>query len=272
MILGAWFHRAGLERIEDSGFERAREAGLTSARTYSYQHSKEISKELKRCGMSLYAGVHVDAQRLIEDWRSQLDRESILMTHELGVPVVAICLGNELREYGRGGLPNWSFSGRLAFGLSRLIECAKALLRDGGFNTPVTYAMEGFGLGPNGKLLEWVVPVVEEVDVFSTNCYPMEAEDWFTLEAFERNRRFLKDRREANLRFARFEYKLCCLLEELERYDKPLILSETGLHAGVGFVSANEAEGTKMAIKTRGGDEIVPLQDPKALRGCTWSS
>jgi len=265
LILGAWFHPSGLERIEDSGFDNASAAGFMSARTYNYEHSERIAAELRKRNMSLYAGVEVrssvlmDSSDLVRDWRSQLRPDQVLRTHELGVPLVALCRGNELREYLKGEPPNWRFTEKIAFALSRLLSATKSLLQEHGFSTPVTYAVEGLGLGPDGKLLESVKPIIEVVDVFSVNCYPMEAEDWFTLDAFERNRHFLRDEEEARLRLSRLEHGLRCLLDELEKYDRPLILSETGLHAGAGFVKSRRADPGKMAIKTREGKSIVPL-------------
>jgi hypothetical protein len=136
-------------------------------------------------------------------------------------------------------------------------------MKEYGFNTPVTYAMEGFKLEENGKLQKWIVPIAEAVDVYSFNCYPMEAKDWFTLDAFEHNRRFLTDDREANLRLVRFEFMLRSLLNELEKYDKPLILSEFGLHAGVDFKVIEKSEEEKTPIiEVRDGRRIMPIQDP----------
>ncbi|MBO3754835.1 MAG: hypothetical protein FGF53_08200 [Candidatus Brockarchaeota archaeon] len=212
--------------------------------------------------MSLYAGIYVDSENLLKDWHNEIKQEHILGTHKLSIPLTAICLGNELREYMKGEPPNWKFTGRLAFALSNLITATRKLIQEYGFNTPVTYAMEGFGLDFDGKIKEWVVPIVEAVDIYSVNCYPMEAKDWFTLDAFEHNKRFLTDAREANLRLARFEFMLRSLLNELEKYDKPLIISETGLHAGVGFRAVKtKAKGKTNSIETLDGKKIIPIQD-----------
>ncbi len=271
MIVGAWFHLSGLERIEDSGLDKARNAGFTSAKTYNYEHSEGIAQELKKRNMSLYAGVEVrsgaffDAVDLVKDWRSQLRPDQVLKTHELGIPLVALCRGNELREYLKGEPPNWRFTEKIAVSLCKLLSATKNLIHENSFSTPVTYAMEGLGLGPNSKLLDWVVPIVETVDVFSVNYYPMEAKDWFTTDAFNHNKQFLRDDSEANGRLSRFEYGLRCLLDELERYDKPLILSETGLHAGAGFRTKDKTGKKEMVIITREGERIVPLQDPEGF-------
>jgi len=268
LILGAWFHSSGLERIGQSGFGKASAAGFMSARTYNYEHSERIATELGKQKMSLYAGVEVrggplmDASDLVSDWRSQLRPDQVLKTHELGVPLVALCRGNELREYLKGEPPNWKFTEKIASALCGLLSATRSLLQEHGLSTPVTYAMEGLGLDPDGRLLESVKPVVEAVDVFSVNCYPMEAEDWFTLDAFERNRRFLRDEEEVRLRLSKLEHGLRCLLDELERYDKPLILSETGLHAGAGFWKKRRAGTKEMTIKTKEGERIIPFQDP----------
>jgi hypothetical protein len=267
MIVGVWFHSAGIKRIEDSGFSRAAEFGVKAARTYNYEHSEKIADVLKRLNMSLFAGISIDPVNLIKDWRQELKHHQILKTHELGIPLIAICLGNELREYMPGEPPNWKFTGRLAFALSNLIRAAKQFMEEHGFNTPVTYAMEGFKLEADGKLQEWVVPLAEAVDIYSLNCYPMEAEDWFTLDAFKRNRRFLTDDKETNLRLVKFEFMLRTLLDELERYDKPLILSEFGLHAGVDFKVVEKSEAKESsATELRDGTKIIPIQDPDNFR------
>ncbi len=263
MIVGAWFHPSGVRRIEDSGLSNAAKIGVESARTYNYEHSEKISGMMKKLNMRLYAGIDVDPENLLKDWQREMKQNHILRTHQLNVPLTAICFGNELREYTEGEPPNWKFTGRLAFAISNLLTTAKKFIRENGFNTPVTYAMEGFGLDADGKLKEWIVPIVEAVDVYSVNCYPMEAKDWFTLDAFSHNKRFLTDARETSLRLARFELMLRSLLNELEKYDKPLIISETGLHAGVGFkVVSRSGKSKKFAIKTIGGTRIIPIQDP----------
>ncbi|MGB9718682.1 MAG: hypothetical protein ACPL4E_09650 [Thermoproteota archaeon] len=260
MIIGAWFHPSGVRRIENSGFSQAAKTGINAVRTYNYEHSEKIAGIIKKLNMSLYAGIHVDSENLLKGWCSEIKQEHILRTHELDVPLTAICLGNELREYTEGEPPNWKFTGRLAFALSNLIAATRKLIREHGFDTPVTYAMEGFGLDADGKVKEWILPIVEAVDICSVNCYPMEAKDWFTLGAFEHNKRFLTDAREANLRLARFEFMLRSLLNELEKYDKPLIISETGLHAGVGFKIVKTKRKTG-SIETLDGKKIIPIQD-----------
>ncbi|MEM3388242.1 MAG: hypothetical protein QW491_02325 [Thermoproteota archaeon] len=263
MIIGAWFHPSGVRRIENSGFSEAAKMGINAVRTYNYEHSQRIAGIIKKLNMSLYAGIHVNSENLLKDWHSELKQEHILGTHELNIPLTAICLGNELREYTKGEPPNWRFTGRLAFAISNLITAARKLIQEHGFNTPVTYAMEGFGLDAEGKIKEWVVPIIEAADVYSINCYPMEAKDWFTLDAFEHNKRFLTSPREANLRLARFEFMLRSLLNELEKYDKPLIISETGLHAGIGFkIVKAKKDGRTPNIETRDGRKIIPIQDP----------
>jgi hypothetical protein len=262
MIVGAWFHPSGVIRIEDSGLSNAVKTGIEAARTYNYEHSEKISGIMKKLNMSLYAGIDINPENLLKDWRHEIKQNHILGTHQLNVPLTAICFGNELREYTEGGPPNWKFTGRLAFAISNLLTAAKKFIQEHGFSTPVTYAMEGFGLDADGKLKEWVVPIVEAVDVHSINCYPMEAKDWFTLDAFRHNKKFLTDAREANLRLAKFEFMLRSLLNELERYDKPLIISETGLHAGVDFKVVRRRESSKkLAIETIGGTRIIPIQD-----------
>jgi len=265
MIIGAWFHPFGVEKIEDSGFSKAVEFGVKAARTYDYEHSRRIASILKRLNMSLYAGIDIDAENLIKNWRRELElkRNQILEMHELNVPLIAICLGNELREYTIGEPPNWKFTGRLSFSLSNLIVATKLFMEEHGLNTPVTYAMEGFRLEADGKLQEWIVPIVEAVDIYSLNCYPMETKDWFTLDAFKHNRRFLMDDRETNLRLVKFELMLRSLLNELEKYDKSLILSEFGLHAGVDFKVVDKSEEKHASIiELRDGTKIMPVQDP----------
>ncbi|MEM1582554.1 MAG: hypothetical protein QXK89_08615 [Candidatus Bathyarchaeia archaeon] len=121
MIVGAWFHPSGLNRIEDSGFKEAAKVGVNAARTYNYEHSEEIAGVIKGLNMSLYAGIHINPANLIKDWRIEVKQDQILKTHKLNVPLVALCLGNEIREYIEGELPNWKFTERLSFSLSNLI-------------------------------------------------------------------------------------------------------------------------------------------------------
>ncbi|MCX8171766.1 MAG: hypothetical protein N3E47_07410 [Candidatus Bathyarchaeota archaeon] len=259
MIVGAWFHPSGIERIEDSGFANAVKVGIKAARTYDCEHSERIANILAKLNMSLYAGIDINPVGLLKNWRDEIRQDQILKTLNLNIPLIAICLGNELREYMKGNIPNWKFTGRLAFSLSNLITETRKIIREYGFNVPVTYAMEGFGLGADGKLQEYVVPIVEAVDIYSANCYPMEAKDWFTLDAFRHNRDFLTNEKETNLRLVKFELMLRYLLNELEKYDKCLILSEVGIHAGVDFKFIDKGEEVNVIEAADG--KIMPIQD-----------
>lgn len=91
----------------------------------------------------------------------------------------------------------------------------------------------------------------------------MEAKDWFTLDAFKHNKEFLTNDKEANLRLVKFEYMLRSLLNELEKYDKYLVLSEFGIHAGVDYKVMDEGESKKTTgvIEILDGRKILPIQD-----------
>ena len=235
MKIGAWVHT-----MDDLALERqlvqAAESGLTAIRCYHYAYAQEAAPALKQTGMSLLAGMHVNAQELVRDWRSQVRLDELAQYYELGVPLEAICVGNELRE--GGDEPDKKrFTARLSFGLANVLNTYRHWLDKRGCDTPLTYAMEGIVLDGDGHFYEWVWPLVDACDVVSLNAYPMGNAAWFTFGAFEESQRFLDpvDARTRNDRLARFDLHLRRVLQALEAAGKPLILSETGFPSAVGY-------------------------------------
>jgi len=212
------------------------ESGLATIRCYHYAYAQEAALALKQTGMSLLAGMHVSAQELVRDWRSQVRLDELAHYHELGVPLEAICVGNELRE--GGDEPDKKrFTARLSFGLANVLDAYRRWLDERGIDTPLTYAMEGTVFDRNGQFHEWLWPLVDACDVVSLNAYPMGEAAWFTFGAFEESRRFLDpvDARNRNDRLAQFDLHLRRVLQALEAAGKPLILSETGFPSAVGY-------------------------------------
>ena len=233
MKYGAWIHTGGGIPLNKQ-VELAAKSGISNIRSYSFAYSRDAAPALQRTGMSLLAGMHIDAQELVADWHSQVDIETLSQYHELGIPLQGICVGNELREGGDDPATK-RFTARLSFGLSQIIATYRRWLDDHGFNTPLTYAMEGLVQDNAGKFKEWVLPLIDAVDVVGMNLYPMGHWEWFTFRAFEESRKFLVDVRTRNDRLAAFEYRLRCALSELQPLNKPLILTETGFPSAVGY-------------------------------------
>jgi len=236
--IGAWVHDyddiAIIEQIA-----LAAENGLRTIRSYHVEYAENVAPALLQTGMSLLAGLHVDARELVCDWHSQVHLEELERYHQLGVPLEAICVGNELRE--GGDEPDQKrFTARLSFGLANLITAYRQWLDERGYETPLTYAMEEIVFDQEGHFGEWLWPLIDACDVVSLNAYPMGTRAWFTFDAFEESRRFLQEPRARNDRLVLFELHLRRALAELEQVDKPVILSETGFPSAVGYRMAGE--------------------------------
>jgi hypothetical protein len=233
MKMGAWIHDDDDIPL-DAQIVLAAENGLQTIRSYHIAYAEKVAPLVKQARMSLFADMWVDAEALAKDWRSQLQLTELARYHELGVPLEAICVGNELRE-GGDEPTNKRFTARLAFGLANLIASYRDWLNQHGYTTPLTYAMEELVFDRVGYFNEWVWPLIDACDIISINRYPMTDPAWFTFDAFEESRRFLYDARERNERLVLFEFRLRRTLQELERAGKPMILSETGFPSAVGY-------------------------------------
>lgn len=233
MILGAWLHQAD-DLPHDQQVKLAAQNGIRSARCYHLDHGKVLSPYLIENGMGLLAGIHVNADQLLKDWRSQVHIDQLSAYHELGVPLDAICIGNELRE--GGDAPDLKrFTARLSFGLANVIDACRHWLISQGLHTRLTYAMEGIVLDEYGYFHEWLWPLIDACDIVGLNAYPMGPEAWFGFSAFEESRAFLQEPRKRHDRLSRFEYQLRAVLGQLEKIGKPLILTETGFPSAIGY-------------------------------------
>jgi len=237
--IGAWIHDFdGLPLDEQIALAAA--SGMQTIRSYDVGYAERAAPALKRVQadggprMSLLAGVRVDAAALAADWRSQVRFDELARYHELGVPLEAVCVGNELRE--GGDEPGKKrFTARLSFGLANVLAACRQWLDAHGYSTPLTYAMEGIVFDREGAFNEWLWPLIDACDVVSLNAYPMDERAWFTFGAFEESRRFLHEARVRNDRLALFELRLRQALQQVERVDKPVFLSETGFPSAVGY-------------------------------------
>ncbi|MGC9347114.1 MAG: hypothetical protein ACP5JG_03155 [Anaerolineae bacterium] len=233
MKYGAWFHR-GDDVSDREQLALAKANGLSAIRSYSYGYAEEMAPLLREADMSLLGGMHVDAGALVEDWRSQVRLDELARYHELGVPLEAICVGNELRE--GGDAPETKrFTARLSFGLANVISAYRGWLDDHGYETPLAYAMEGIVFDDLGYFHEWLWPLVDVLDIIGLNAYPMGSKDWFTFGAFEESRKFLREAKARHDRLARFELRLRRALTQAASKNKPVIFTETGFPSAVGY-------------------------------------
>jgi len=238
MKFGAWIHGYDDIPLEEQ-IALAAENGLCTIRSYHIGYAEKVAPILKRNGMSLLAGMHVDAGALVQDWRSQVRLDELARYHELGVSLEAICVGNELRE--GGDEPDKKrFTARLSFGLANVLDAYRHWMDEHGYTTPLTYAMEGIVFDREGYFHEWLWPLIDACDIVSVNAYPMDNRAWFTFGAFGESRLFLYNMRVRNDRLVLFELRLRRALQELERADKPMILSETGFPSAVGYHMGGE--------------------------------
>ena len=262
MKIGAWIHSYDDIAIGEQ-IALAAENGIRTLRSYHVEYAENVAPALLQTGMSLLAGMHVDADGLIRDWHSQVRLGDLERYHQLGVPLEAICVGNELRE--GGDEPSKKrFTARLSFGLANVLAAYRHWLDEHGYTTPLTYAMEGIVFDREGYFNEWLWPLIDTCDVVSLNVYPMGNRAWFTFDAFEESRRFLHNSRVRNDRLVLFELRLRRALGELEQAGKPAILSETGFPSAVGY-SLEEDRGSSPSgnrgYSLKGKSLVVPESD-----------
>ena len=248
MRFGAWFH--GYDDLPlDQQLATASEAGICSARSYSFDYARKLAPGLRQCGMSLLAGIPIDAESLLTDRRSQFRPDLLEAYHGLGVPLEAICIGNELRE--GGDAPETKrFTARLAFCLANVIQTSRQWLDEHGLATPLTYAIEEIVYDPALTFYEFMQPLIDACDIVSINAYPMGNNAWFTYGAFEESRRFLFDARTRNDRLAAFNYRLRRALTQIEAAGKPVLLSETGFPSAIGY----HREGERLVVPESDGE------------------
>ncbi len=248
MILGAWIHDADSLPLEPQ-IARAAGCGLRSLRCYNADYALRAAPALRAEGLSLLAGIPVDGAALLQDWRSQVRRDLLAGYHALGIPLVAVCAGNEVREGGDAPATR-RFTARLAFALARVLGAYREWLEAHGCATRLTYAMEGIVCDQGGTFHEWLWPLIDACDVVALNAYPMDEAAWFTAGAFEESRRFLRQPRARHDRLALFEARLRRVLQQLELAGKPLLLSETGFPSALGY----RLEGPRLVIPESDGE------------------
>ena len=242
MKVGAWIHDQGGLSLEGQ-IALARQNGLQALRCYHLRYAEQTAAILQRTGMGLLAGMHVDGEALVADWHSQVRLDELARYHELGVPLEAICVGNELRE-GGDAPGSKRFTARLSFALANVLATYRQWLDAHGYGTPLTYAMEGIVFDREGCFHEWLWPLIEACDIVSINAYPMDGSGWFTFGAFEESRRFLCLPRVRHDRLAWFELQLRRILQQLEQAGKTMLLSETGFPSAVGY----HLEGERLVV------------------------
>jgi exo-beta-1,3-glucanase (GH17 family) len=232
MKFGAWIHEHDLAL--DEQILAARQSGLRSIRSYSFDYSRRVVPALKQQGMSLLAGMHIEAESLVADWRQQVNFEELAEITKLDVELEGICVGNELRE-GGDAADRKRFTARLSFGLANVLNTYRHWLDEHGVSVPLTYAMEGIVFDQYGTFHEWIWPLIDACDIVSINLYPMDVPAWFTFGAFDESRKFLTDRWVRNDRLNLFELQLRQVLTQLEHADKPMMFSETGFPSAIGY-------------------------------------
>jgi len=228
MILGAWFHNDD-GKLDVKHLQAASEKGLTSIRSYNYSYVAELASLLRELSMSVYAGIYVEAEDILRNPRSQVKKEVVARYFELGIPMTALCIGNELRDPWTE-VGQWTLSAKLVTNLAFVISELKDWLIAQGYNVPLTYAMEA-----PFPWKEWMTPVIEACDIISINHYPIKSRHWFGEGGFEANRKFLTDTRETTLLLLDYELTLRQVMEQVTAMGKELILSETGLPSGIAF-------------------------------------
>src|SRR5687767_12302797 len=99
MRVGAWFHNHDDLPLEGQ-LELAAQSGIVAARAYEIAYAERIAPALRQHNLSLLAGIDINSDALLRDWRSQVRFEELMRYIDLGVPLDGLCVGNELREGG----------------------------------------------------------------------------------------------------------------------------------------------------------------------------
>src|SRR4030067_3313470 len=97
MKIGTWIHDHD-DLPLDEQIALAAENGLQTVRSYHIAYAEKVAPALTQTGISLFADMFVDAEALVQCWRSQVRLDELARYHELGVALEAICVGNELRQ------------------------------------------------------------------------------------------------------------------------------------------------------------------------------
>jgi hypothetical protein len=237
MKFGAWIHERDLSLEEQ--ISSAKKNGLETIRSYSLDYSLRAAPNLKQQEMSLLAGMHINAEELANDWRSQIRLDELSEIHRLGINLEGICVGNELRQ--GGDEPHTKrFTARLSFGLANLLEIYRRWMDEREISTPLTYAMEGIVFDEMGNFHEWVWPLMDALDIVSINLYPMGVPEWHGWGAFEESRKFLTDSKVRNQRLGIMEMQLRKIMDQLEKANKPMMFSETGFPSAITYSLENE--------------------------------
>lgn len=247
MKFGAWIHERDLSLEEQ--FDAANLNGLQTIRSYTLDYSQRAAPILKKQGMSLLAGMHIDSEALVANWRSQVRLDELAEIHNLDVKLEGICVGNELRE-GGDEFDKKRFTARLSFGLANVLESYRCWMDERKIDVPLTYAMESIVFDEGGNFYEWVWPLIDACDIVSINLYPMGVPEWSTFGAFEESRKFLSDPKVRNDRFSLYELQLRRVLEQLKGVDKTMMFSETGFPSATGY----QLEGETLVIPQTDND------------------
>jgi hypothetical protein len=89
MKIGAWIHTH--EHLElDRSIELAAQHSLSTIRSYSFDYAQKAAPALRKQGMSILGGIHVDSAELVRDWHSQVRIDELDAYHKLGVSLEGI--------------------------------------------------------------------------------------------------------------------------------------------------------------------------------------
>jgi hypothetical protein len=243
--LGAWVYTMRAPELRVAAY-----AGFDSTRGYAPSHAVQMAAASRQLGLSHLGGLDLNADKVLADWQDQVQWDSMTELYNTGIPLVAVCVGNEVRDVCAG--EKLCFSAHLADNLRQIIEGYRLWATRTGWKINLTTVLIGDAFDTSYTFYDWVLPLIDSCDVVAMNLYPMAESDWFGLEAFKSNQQFLTDPATRQARFDHFEEMLRALLTQLQRRGKSLILSETGIPSGVDF--------------RQYGSTIVPIHDPAAFQ------
>jgi hypothetical protein len=231
MKFGAWIHSRSKPSLTEAILQ-ASNAGLESIRSYTIEYSREVAPTLKQTGLSLLAGMHIDAVELVNDWRSQVHLDELAAYFELGINLEAICVGNELRE-GGDAFDQKKFTGALAEGMAHVLGEYHDWMAKHDVSVPLTYANEMITFNEDGSVRPETLPLFDACDIIGINHYPMDPEGWQFVEAFKINKRLLCDPQTQDTLLGLFEKKLDTVMKAAQDFDKPVIFTETAFPSAV---------------------------------------
>jgi hypothetical protein len=111
MKIGTWIHDHD-DLPLDQQMALAAENGLQTVRSYHIAYAEKVAPALTQTGMSLFADMFVDAEALVQGWRSQVRLDELARYHELAMSCARVAINPNPDSLRLGSLLDWPTSSR----------------------------------------------------------------------------------------------------------------------------------------------------------------